>query len=74
VVLYNRGKTANRPLPDESDADYAKRVVDVKTIVGDRKDPAVRGVLRLVCLCVCVTVLSGSEKDNAGRNMKGSTK
>lgn len=41
VVLYNRGKTANKQLPGESDAEYAKRVEDVKTIVGDRKDPEV---------------------------------
>lgn len=42
VVLYNRGKTANKQLPGESDAEYAKRVEDVKTIVGDRKDPEVQ--------------------------------
>lgn len=41
VVLYNRGKTANKQLPGESDAEYARRVEDVKTIVGDRKDPEV---------------------------------
>ncbi|CAN0397780.1 unnamed protein product, partial [Ectocarpus sp. 12 AP-2014] len=41
VVLYNRGQTANKQLPSESDAEYAKRVEDVKTIVGDRKDPEV---------------------------------
>lgn len=41
-MLYNRGKTANKQIPGESDADYAKRVEDVKTIVGDRKDPEVR--------------------------------
>lgn len=41
VVLYNRGQTPNKQLPCESDAEYAKRVEDVKTIVGDRKDPEV---------------------------------
>lgn len=45
VVLYNRGKTANKQLPCESDAEYAKRVEDVKTIVGDRKDPEVRDLI-----------------------------
>lgn len=42
VVLYNRGKTENKQLPSESDDEYAKRVEEVKTIVGDRKDPEVR--------------------------------
>lgn len=41
VVLYNRGKTENKQIPGESDADFAKRCEEVKTIVGDRKDPEV---------------------------------
>ncbi|CAN0158504.1 unnamed protein product, partial [Ectocarpus fasciculatus] len=52
VVLYNRGQTANKQLPCESDAEYAKRVEDVKTIVGDRKDPA-----------VCQSALGGEKFD-----------
>ena len=41
MVLYNRGKTANKQLPGETDAEFAKRCAEVKTIVGDRQDPAV---------------------------------
>lgn len=41
VVLYNRGKTPNKQLPGESDEEFEKRSRDVKTIVGDRKDPEV---------------------------------
>lgn len=53
VVLYNRGKTANKQLPGESDAEYAKRVEDVKTIVGDRKDPEVCSYARTPCVTMC---------------------
>ncbi|CAB1098551.1 unnamed protein product [Ectocarpus sp. CCAP 1310/34] len=52
VVLYNRGQTANKQLPCESDAEYAKRMEDVKTIVGDRKDPE-----------VCQSALGGEKFD-----------
>lgn len=49
VVLYNRGKTANKQIPGESDAEFAKRCEEVKTIVGDRKDPEVT-LLSLVAI------------------------
>ncbi|CAN0402725.1 unnamed protein product [Ascophyllum nodosum] len=52
VVLYNRGKTENKQLPGESDASYAKRCEEVKTIVGDRKDPE-----------VCQSTLGGEKFD-----------
>lgn len=39
--MYNRGKTENKQIPGESDAEFAKRCEEVKTIVGDRKDPEV---------------------------------
>ncbi|CAN0065354.1 unnamed protein product [Scytosiphon promiscuus] len=56
VVLYNRGKTANKQLPYESDEQYAKRVEDVKTIVGDRKDPE-------ASQAICQSALGGEKFD-----------
>jgi hypothetical protein len=50
-VLYNRGKTANKQLPNESDSDYEKRCKEVTTIVGDRKDAA---VIKEVCAARCI--------------------
>eukprot|EP00612_Vaucheria_litorea_P001339 CAMPEP_0171457270 /NCGR_PEP_ID=MMETSP0945-20130129/3416_1 /TAXON_ID=109269 /ORGANISM="Vaucheria litorea, Strain CCMP2940" /LENGTH=331 /DNA_ID=CAMNT_0011982845 /DNA_START=75 /DNA_END=1070 /DNA_ORIENTATION=+ len=41
VVLYNRGKTANKQLPNEEYENFTKRAVEVKTIVGDRKSEEV---------------------------------
>ncbi|CAM9641474.1 unnamed protein product, partial [Choristocarpus tenellus] len=52
VVLYNRGKTPNKQLPGESDEAFAKRQAEVKTIVGDRKDPE-----------VCKSTLGGEKFD-----------
>ncbi|CAK0791493.1 unnamed protein product, partial [Prorocentrum cordatum] len=40
VTLYNRGKTAPKKLPKESEAEFAKRVAETKFLKGDRKDPA----------------------------------
>lgn len=36
VTLFNRGKTALKKLPKESDADFAKRTADTRIINGDR--------------------------------------
>jgi len=40
VTLFNRGKTSLKPLPNESEADFNKRIADTKFINGNRQDAA----------------------------------
>jgi hypothetical protein len=56
-VLYNRGKTANKQLPNESDSDYEKRCKEVTTIVGDRKDTAVIKEVCALCGAFCLRIV-----------------
>jgi hypothetical protein len=42
VTLFNRGKTANRPLPGESEADFQDRIAKASFIKGDRTNVDVR--------------------------------
>ena len=39
VTVYNRGKTAPKPVARESEADFDKRVSAAEFLKGDRKDP-----------------------------------
>jgi nucleoside-diphosphate-sugar epimerase len=39
VTVYNRGKTAPKPVARESQADFDKRVAAANFLKGDRKDP-----------------------------------
>jgi len=40
VTVYNRGKTAPKPVARESDAEFQSRVASALNIKGDRSDPA----------------------------------
>jgi hypothetical protein len=42
VTLFNRGKTPNRPLPGESEADFQDRIAKASFIKGDRTNVDVR--------------------------------
>ncbi len=41
ITLFNRGKTANRPVPGETQAAFEERVGKTKFVVGDRTNPEV---------------------------------
>jgi len=38
VTLFNRGKTSLKPIPNESEEEFKKRVADTKFITGNRQD------------------------------------
>jgi hypothetical protein len=44
VTLFNRGKTANRPVPGESEEAFQDRIAKASFVKGDRTNVEVRGL------------------------------